>query len=254
MADKQHALVIGANRGLGLELVKALQQRGLRVTGTTRKDSDALTATGAKVISGIDLEDDNSGKLLVEKLAGDKVDVLWCSAGYFFTGETFDVLNWEEQRKMYEICAIAPLRITQALVTGNLVCSGAKVILITSEGGSIGLRSFEEGGGHYGHHCSKAAENMMGRLMAFDLKPRGIAVQMQHPGFLRTEMTAHYAHFYDEFGAVPASEAVPKLIDCANALTLETTGRFIAPLGANGLGLGAKQLPAGFQPGDGIPW
>lgn len=39
--------------------------------------------------------------------------------------------------------------------------------------GSIGLRTEKEGGANYGHHMSKAAANMAGRLMAWDLKPKG---------------------------------------------------------------------------------
>jgi NAD(P)-dependent dehydrogenase (short-subunit alcohol dehydrogenase family) len=35
---------------------------------------------------------------------------------------------------------------------------------------------------------SKCAENMMGKLLAWDVKPKGVAVVMVHPGFLRTEM------------------------------------------------------------------
>lgn len=65
----------------------------------------------------------------------------------------------------------------------GLVKQGGKVILITSEGGSIGLRTEKEGGANYGHHMSKCAANMMGRLLAWDLKPKGIAVLPQFPSF-----------------------------------------------------------------------
>ena len=63
---------------------------------------------------------------------------------YFYTGETFDTPNWEEERKMFEICSIAPLKITHGLVTGGNLKEEGKLILITSEGGSLGIRSFEE--------------------------------------------------------------------------------------------------------------
>jgi NAD(P)-dependent dehydrogenase (short-subunit alcohol dehydrogenase family) len=249
----KRALVVGATRGLGLELTKGLLARGWEVSTTSRKDAPALAELGCKVASGVELLEDKCGDVLVAGTSG-VFDQVYMNAGYFYTGETFDVLNFEEERKMFEICAIAPLRIIQALVKGGRLVSGSKIILITSEGGSIGLRTEEEGGGHYGHHMSKAAENMMGRLLAWDLKPRGIAVVMVHPGFLRTEMTEHYSHLYDKFGAVPASEAVAPILKAGDDVTLETTGRFIAPLGADGLGLGASALPKGFKPFDDIPW
>jgi NAD(P)-dependent dehydrogenase (short-subunit alcohol dehydrogenase family) len=85
----------------------------------------------------------------------------------------------------------------QALVKRNLVRSGGKFILISSEAGSITLRHESEGGGNYGHHASKAALNMVGKLLSLDLKDKGIAVGMVHPGFMRTEMTAGVG--YDQY-------------------------------------------------------
>jgi multisubunit Na+/H+ antiporter MnhC subunit len=55
-------------------------------------------------------------------------------------------------------------------------------------------------------------QNMMGKILAIDLKPRGIALVMIHPGFLKTDMTAHYSHFYEEFGAVDPQEAVGPIL------------------------------------------
>lgn len=90
---------------------------------------------------------------------------------------------------MYTTSAIGPVFAIQALVKRNLVRSGGKFILISSEAGSITLRHESEGGGNYGHHASKAALNMVGKLLSLDLKDKGIAVGMVHPGFMRTEMT-----------------------------------------------------------------
>lgn len=42
----------------------------------------------------------------------------------------------------------------------------------------------------YAHHGSKAALNMVGKLLSMNLKGEGVAVGMVHPGFMRTEMTA----------------------------------------------------------------
>lgn len=53
-------------------------------------------------------------------------------------------------------------------------------MLITTEGGSIALRTKEEGGGNFGHHGSKAAENMVGKLLANDLLDSGVTVFMIH--------------------------------------------------------------------------
>jgi hypothetical protein len=41
----------------------------------------------------------------------------------------------------------------------------AKIVVLTSEAGSVTLRTEGEGGGMYGHHGSKAAGNMIGHLL-----------------------------------------------------------------------------------------
>jgi len=56
----------------------------------------------------------------------------------------------------------------------------AKIVILTSEAGSVTLRTEGEGGGMYGHHGSKAAGNMIGHLLGYDLKERGVPIAMIH--------------------------------------------------------------------------
>eukprot|EP00899_Mesostigma_viride_P008545 jgi/Mesvir1/17692/Mv07872-RA.1 len=248
-------LVVGANRGLGLAITQLLTKNGCDVYATCRTSNKELDASGAKVVTGIDMLDDKSGEKLVAGLKDAKFKTLMVVAGYFTT-ETWEELNFDEERKMFEICSIAPLRITQALWKAGKLPTGSTVGLITSEGGSIGLRTEKEGGANYGHHMSKCASNMCGKLMAWDLKPHGVAVVMLHPGFLKTDMTQHYSHLYEELGAMFAHEAAPVIMNSVAAANLDNTGRFIAPFGAKGLGLGVWALedPDNFGPGSDLPW
>lgn len=105
---------------------------------------------------------------------------------------------------MYTTSAIGPVFVVQALVKSSLVKEQGKgkVILISSESGSITLRHQSEGGGNYGHHASKAALNMVGKLLSLDLKEKGIAVGLLHPGFMRTEMTKSvgFDKYWDQGG------------------------------------------------------
>lgn len=59
---------------------------------------------------------------------------------------------------------------------------------------------------------SKCAQNMMGKLFALDVKPKGIALVCLHPGFMKTSMTEMYADKYDELGAIGPDEAAPGLV------------------------------------------
>jgi NAD(P)-dependent dehydrogenase (short-subunit alcohol dehydrogenase family) len=92
--------------------------------------------------------------------------------------QTFNEPKWEDEIKMYTICSIAPVFLIRHL--SSSLAPSAKIIILTSEGGSLTLRTEKEGGGMFGHHGSKAAANMVGRLLSFDLKGRGIAVAMIH--------------------------------------------------------------------------
>lgn len=127
------------------------------------------------------------------------VDLVILSAG-FFGREAFGEPHWDAEMRMYTISAVAPVFIIRALVKSGVLSAScppenaasgtvAKIILVSSEAGSLTLRHASEGGGNYGHHASKAATNMVGRLLSLDLAERRIAVGMVHPGFMRTEMT-----------------------------------------------------------------
>lgn len=125
------------------------------------------------------------------------------TAGYFKTEDFFDKgPNWDEEVAMYTTSSIAPVFIVHKLVHSGLVKSGSKIVLVSSESGSITLRHESEGGGNYGHHASKAALNMVGKLLSLDLKDKGIIVSIVHPAFMRTEMTkgVGFDKFWDDGG------------------------------------------------------
>lgn len=79
---------------------------------------------------------------------------------------------------MYTTSSIAPVFIVHRLVQAGLMKQGSKVVLVSSESGSITLRHETEGGGNYGHHASKAALNMVGKLLSLDLKDKGVGTEM----------------------------------------------------------------------------
>lgn len=103
---------------------------------------------------------------------------------------------------MYTTSSIAPVFLVHKLFHGGHLEKGAKVVLVSSESGSITLRHESEGGGNYAHHASKAALNMVGKLLSLDLKDAGVVVSIVHPGFMRTEMTkgVGFDKFWDDGG------------------------------------------------------
>ena len=205
-------LVTGASRGIGLELCRQLQQRGHRVTAVCRQASAELRALGCTVIDGIELTEAASVARLAERAAGQRIDVLVNNAG-ILVRDSLAELDFDSMRRQFEVNALAPLRVTHALLPN--LGAGSKVVIITSRMGSIADNG---SGGYYGYRMSKAAVNIAGVSLARDLRERGIAVLLLHPGMVATEMTGHQG--------VPAAEAARNLVARIESLGLEQSGSF----------------------------
>ena len=208
-------LITGANRGIGFELARQLKQAGHDIIAVCRQSSAELDALGVRVEAGIDLTDGASLAELTDRLSGTKIDLLINNAGVLRASSLADI---EDQladfRLQYEVNALAPLRVTRALL-GNLV-DGGKLIIITSRMGSIADNT---SGGQYAYRMSKAAVNTAGVSLAHELKDRQIAVGLLHPGYVRTDMTGNTGH-------VDPDEAAANLIQRIEELSLATSGSF----------------------------
>jgi len=205
--------ITGANRGIGLELVRQYVDRGDHVVAACRGSSDTLADLGVEVVEGVDVTDDAGAARLTDAIGGRSLDVLINNSGVL-SSESLDDLDFERMRRQFEVNSLGPLRVTTAL-RGSLG-RGSKVAIITSRMGSI---EDNTSGGRYGYRMSKAAVNMAGRSLAHDLAPEGVAVVILHPGFVRTEMTGNQ-------GLVDPPESAAGLISRIDELTLEGTGSF----------------------------
>lgn len=205
-------LVTGANRGIGLELCKQLKARGADVIGVCRKGSAELDALGVRIEPGIDVSDPASIEQLAKRLAGAELDVLINNAG-IAQQENLDRMNFDGVEQQFAINALGPLRVTTALLP--LLHEGSKVVIITSRMGSMADNG---SGGFYGYRMSKAAVNAAGVSLARDLKARGIAVGLFHPGMVATEMTGR--------NGIPAEDSVRGILAQIAALNMERSGRF----------------------------
>jgi NAD(P)-dependent dehydrogenase (short-subunit alcohol dehydrogenase family) len=208
------SVVTGANRGIGLALTAALRKKGHTVLAACRNSSQELDALGVEVASGVDVSDDEGIARLHAAVGERAVDLLINNAGILVWGDTLGSLDVEGIRRQFEVNALAPLRVTQALRPS--LRKGSKVAFITSRMGSIADNS---SGGAYGYRMSKAALNMAGKSLAEDLKSDGIAVAILHPGMVKTDMIRGH-------GQVEPADAAAGLLSRIEALTLATTGGF----------------------------
>jgi len=211
MAKK--TLVTGANRGIGLALCQLLRQRGDQVVAVCRTSSPELDKLGADVVTGIEVTSDESVTKLARHLGKTALDLVILNAG-ILRESGLDDLDLRDVGEQLAVNAVAPLRLAHALLPN--LHRGAKLALITSRMGSIADNG---SGGYYGYRMSKAALNAAGMSLAVDLKPRGVAVSILHPGPVRTGMTGGH-------GTVDAPDAARNLLARLDELTLETSGQF----------------------------
>lgn len=207
-------LVTGANRGIGYEYCRQLRSRGDDVIAVCRSVSTELRTLGVRIEAGIDIASERAGSDLVQRLGDLQLDVLINNAG-ILERVSLASLDVDSIRRQFEVNALGPLRLTQALLP-NLQ-SGSKVVMMTSRMGSIGDNT---SGGSYGYRMSKVALSMAGKSLAHDLRPRGIAVAILHPGWVSTEMTG-----FTKKGISPET-SVEGLLERIDALTIAHTGTF----------------------------
>ena len=205
-------LITGCNRGIGLQLAAQLHTRGDSVIGVCRNASEELSKLGIRVISGIDVSDGASINELTAELNGEKIDVLINNAGILMRDE-FGAIDYDDMLAQYKVNTLGPLRVTEAL-RDNLD-EGSKVAIVSSRVGSIDDNS---SGNYYGYRASKTAVNQIGTNLMHELKPRGIAVAILHPGLVATEMT-------NGQGITP-EESAKGLIQRIDDLTIESSGGF----------------------------
>lgn len=206
-------VITGANRGIGLAMCTQLAARGETIVAICRTSSEDLNQLGVQVIDGVDVSDAQSIATLPDRLDHQPIDVLINNAGRL-RRDSLSQPDDEEVMSQFVVNAVGPLRLTRALLP--LMSSGSKVAHITSRMGSIADNT---SGGMYGYRMSKAALNAAAKSMTVDLAPKGIAIAILHPGFVRTGMTGGN-------GLVDPPESAAGLIARIDELTKETSGTF----------------------------
>ncbi|KPF75817.1 hypothetical protein IP88_06905 [alpha proteobacterium AAP81b] len=185
----QSAIIIGASRGLGLGLARALAEHGASVTATARGDAPDLAAAaaasaGRMTLATVDIDDDASIAALVAAVAGKSFDLVFVNAGAFgprhssptaVTPAEFAALLWTN--------ALAPIRVAEALLPS--LADNGTLAFMSSRLGSVSLNTE---GGYDLYRASKAALNTLTRSLAVRLKGRPVSLLTLHPGWVRTDM------------------------------------------------------------------
>ena len=208
MAAAQSALVTGANKGIGREVVRRLAAEGFSVwlgardAGRGTRAANELRAEGLDVQwVEIDVTRDESVAAAVRSLSRQcsHLDVLINNAGI--------ALNYDrppsEQiigdiRATYEVNVFGAIRVTQAFLPLLLAAPSARIVMVSSYSASLG-RAADRTSPSFsvnmlGYGSSKAALNAITVSFAKELAPRGVLVNAAAPGYTATDLNAHKGH------------------------------------------------------------
>jgi NAD(P)-dependent dehydrogenase (short-subunit alcohol dehydrogenase family) len=216
-----NVVIVGASRGIGLALVEAYAKGGDKVFAFCRDPQTAhslntLAANCGDAISimQMDVLDEASVKRAVSDLGDTPVDVLINVAGIFQseTGpEDNDFAHWRES---FEAMAIAPFGVALAFLPALEKAKG-KVMSVSSQ---IAASTWPYGG-MYSYAASKAALNRAMIGLALDVKGRGVAVGLVHPGYVQTDMGGPNAD-------ITPQESAEGIRAVTARLSLDNTGGF----------------------------
>lgn len=180
---KQHVLITGATRGIGLALVQQFLKNGFAVTGAARSaEYSDLQHSDLKLIQ-LDLSKAESIERAVQDLraTGTHFDILINNAGVGpdLDSSAPDINSYE---LTFAVNTQGTVFFTEAMLP--LMKKGAKIINISSKMGSVGLCT---GTDATAYRMSKAALNMYTRTLAGRLYGKQIVAAV-HPGWVRTTL------------------------------------------------------------------
>lgn len=168
-------LIVGASRGIGLELTRQYVAAGWETHATTRTPGTPGPLGSMPVtLHELEVRDPSHLAAVVADMSGAPIDVLLHVAGVY-RGSTNDML---------EINAEAPIRVAEALVENVALSNRRTIAILTSQLGARRGRTGSLGG--YGD--SKAALNDAFRARAASWSDRGVGAVVIHPGWVRTDM------------------------------------------------------------------
>jgi NAD(P)-dependent dehydrogenase (short-subunit alcohol dehydrogenase family) len=217
-------LVIGASRGIGLELVRQYQAAGAQVVATARDEAGLarLQALGAKALR-LDLSSAVGASALAWQIDGDAFDTVIHNAGVY--GPQTQGLATPTEADFDTVMhtnVLGAMRVLPQLV--DALAPGARVGLMSSRMGSMGLRS-STGGWLY--RASKAALNSVLADLACELKGRAICVAL-HPGWVRTDMGGASADLAVETSATDLRTVLARLTPAEHGGFFDHSGQRLA--------------------------
>ncbi|ALV05326.1 SDR family oxidoreductase [Roseateles depolymerans] len=208
-------LIIGASRGIGLELVRQHRESGDQVVATARDEESLqrLRALGATAIK-LDVSDVVSIAGLAWQLDGFQFNRVMYVAGLY--GPRTIGLQPPSQADFDAVMhtnVLGPMRVLPQLL--DALAPDARIGILSSRMGSLTLRANSAG---WVYRASKAAVNSVMKDMALALDGRALCVSL-HPGWVKTDMGGQEA----DIDVATSAASLRKVLD---GLTAGDNGAF----------------------------
>lgn len=214
------AIVTGAGRGLGRELVRQYAADGWQVIACGRGLPAGGFETGVE-FQPLDVAAPASISALAARLAGRPLDVLVNNAAVRSPAAGLHRFEPDDFLDVLRVNTLGPVLVTRALLANLRLGRDPVVANIGSRAGSMAEGLLDDDDDDYAYRCSKAALNMATVQLARDLEPDGVTVLSLHPGWVRTDMGG-------EGAVLPVEESARALRAIIAAAEPERSGAFLA--------------------------
>lgn len=220
----QTALIAGASRGIGLELVRQYAEDGYRVIAGCRQpesaaDLQALVESLNIEVYQLDTASDESVSHFAAKVGDDAVEVVIVTAGtQGGEQQAFGAFDFDAFADTLNTNTAGPVRIAQALASNISNGQHGKLIAITSGMGSIEQTTSTE---MMAYRISKAALNEAWKCVSIEMKGKGVTAMVIHPGWVATDMGGKDAPVSPQASAAGIKKVIDDL-GIADAGTFKT--------------------------------